>query len=242
MKKQFKKEPDMKMVRSAGVVGMLLTINTAIAIDTQSVELRSGSTNDGQVSLTRDEDGNLFFDDAFTTPVSLSDLRNAVTDHGALSGLSDDDHTQYLNTTRHNAVHDATFDNALPISGEVNANQSLGEHVADGGIHLNRAASEEVTGVWTFTNGLQVSGGNGSLGESQYGTDMAIGFADGIERAELTYHTSASRFIFNRDVAADILHISSSLDGRVASVRTGGIEGFATIEGIAATDLLSSTR
>ena len=31
-----------------------------------------------------------------------------VTDHGALTGLADDDHTQYLNTTRHNALDHST--------------------------------------------------------------------------------------------------------------------------------------
>lgn len=233
----------MRLVRTIITAITLAVAATAAAIDTQSLQLRNGSINDGEVSLTRDADGNLFFDDAFTTaPISLSTILSLTTDHGALLGLSDDDHAQYLNALRHEAAHDATFDNALPISGDVNGNQSIGEHVSDGAIHLKRAAAEEITAPWNFADGLRVHDNDASLGQSQYGTAMALGFADGVERAEITYDTAAARFLFNRDATVANLRISGILDGRVASIRTGTIEGFATIEGIAPTDLLSSTQ
>jgi len=78
-----------------------------------------------------------FVDDDNTTPgVPFGIGTGGVTDHGALTGLADDDHTQYHNTARHLSAHDASFDNALPISGEVRGNATLGAHLSDSLIHF----------------------------------------------------------------------------------------------------------
>lgn len=63
-------------------------------------------------------------------------------DHGALGGLADDDHTQYLNSTRHGVAttHTSAFNNTLPISGDVNSKATLGAHVADAAMHWPRPA------------------------------------------------------------------------------------------------------
>lgn len=61
-----------------------------------------------------------------------------VSDHGALSGLADDDHAQYHNDARHTTEHDATYNNALAISGDVDGNATVGEHVADAAVHWLR--------------------------------------------------------------------------------------------------------
>jgi hypothetical protein len=213
------------------------------AIETESLSLRQGGANDGKVTISRDAPGNLLFDDAFTSPpVSLATLRSAATDHGALQGLADDDHPQYLDAARHGAAHGALQNNALPVSGDVNGNQSLGAHVADGRIHLDRQDAEAISGAWNFTNRLDIRGGAVSLGESQYGTAAAVGFADGVERAEMTYEASGGRFALNRPLALEGATVSGTLTGRVGSVRAGEIEGFALLEGIAPQDLLSSTR
>lgn len=220
----------------------LLAAIPAVAIETESILLRHGAVNDGEVVITRDEPGNLLLDDAFTSPTTLSTLLGVRTDHGALDGLDDDDHPQYLTTTRHEDAHDATFNDALAVSGDVNGNATLGAHVSDSQIHLLRGAEETINGAWNFAEALRVRGGLVSLGASQYGSDGALGFADGIERAELVFDAGASKFVLNRGVNVPGLMVAGELSGRVGGTRTGELEGFALVEGIAPADLLASTR
>ena len=70
---------------------------------------------------------------------TLTDGSNADSlhahDHGALAGLGDDDHTQYLNETRHDALpadnpHSVTFTQAV---------------TADGGTNITAAEAETLT-------------------------------------------------------------------------------------------------
>ena len=65
---------------------------------------------------------------------------SGATDHGALEGLADDDHGQYLNAARHVSAHDATVNNALAVTGDVNGKATLGAHVADAAVHWVRPA------------------------------------------------------------------------------------------------------
>ena len=57
--------------------------------------------------------------------------RDPITDHGELDGLADDDHTQYLNETRHDAIAhtdgDAIHDD---VSGEIAAVTEKGSPVS----------------------------------------------------------------------------------------------------------------
>lgn len=207
------------------------------AIETTEVDLRFDQP-DGKVAITRDEAGNLLFDDAFTLPITLQDLLQNAADHGALEGLSGDDHPQYLNAARHQSAHQPAFNTALPISGDVNANQTLGAHVSDGDIHPDTTAAASITGVWNFTNGLAITSGNILLGTSQYGPDAALRFEAGVEDAELVYTNANGQFTFNRPVGVPEIAIETTLYGS----GTAALAGFASIEGIAPADMLSSTE
>lgn len=60
-----------------------------------------------------------------------------VTDHGSLSGLADDDHTQYLNETRHDALaadnpHSVTFTQAVTADGGTDISAAEAETLTDG--------------------------------------------------------------------------------------------------------------
>jgi len=60
-----------------------------------------------------------------------------VTDHGALTGLGDDDHTQYLNETRHDALaadnpHSVTFTQAVTADGTTDITGAECETLTDG--------------------------------------------------------------------------------------------------------------
>ena len=111
-------------------------------IVTDAVDFVSTSTisRDGNVYITR-SGADLILYDAGASTTTLSSIGAGVTDHGALSGLSDDDHSIYLNTTRHSSTHDATFNNALAITGDVGGQVTLGAHVADTNVHYIRNAN-----------------------------------------------------------------------------------------------------
>ena len=58
-------------------------------------------------------------------------------DHGGLSGLADDDHTQYLNETRHDALaadnpHSVTFTQAVTADGSTDISAAEAETLTDG--------------------------------------------------------------------------------------------------------------
>lgn len=210
------------------------------AIDTTDVQLRDGATADGAVSIVRD-DGHLVFDDAHSPATTLSALRANTSDHGALTGLGDDDHTQYHTAARHTAAHDATFNNALSVTADPAGNSTLGAHTADARIHADRTAAEAIPGAWNFSTALDVRGGAIRLGLSQFAALPALRFDDGANDAELTWSTASQLFAFNRTVSAPTLRATSSVTGLVGGVPTATLSGFASIEGIAAADLVSST-
>jgi hypothetical protein len=124
------------------------------AIETTDVQFRSGSTNDGLVVISRDA-GSLRFRDQFHN-TTLSQLLSSIGSHAALSGLAADDHPQYLTTARHLLQHNAAFNGDLPISGDLNGNATLGDHVADADLHLRRNETEIIPAVWSFPAGLQL--------------------------------------------------------------------------------------
>lgn len=76
-----------------------------------------------------------------TTELKLDEI-STVTDHGALAGLADDDHSAgasaYQTAARHLTAHDAAFNNALTISGAIEADGTVGAHVANADIHYLR--------------------------------------------------------------------------------------------------------
>jgi hypothetical protein len=134
-------------------------VSLALGIRTNEVELGRDSVYDGTVKIARNEGGALVFqDNELTSPVKLSALGGSATQHGTLTGLSADDHPQYLNSARHLSGHHAAYNAALPVPPDIHGNATLGAHVSDSDIHLNRTENIEITGGWRFYGGLLVNG------------------------------------------------------------------------------------
>ena len=134
-------------------------VSLALGIRTNEVELGRDSVYDGTVKIARNEGGALVFqDNELTSPVKLSALGGNATQHGTLTGLSADDHPQYLNSARHLSGHHAAYNAALPVPPDIHGNATLGAHVSDPDIHLNRTENIEITGGWRFYGGLLVNG------------------------------------------------------------------------------------
>ena len=134
-------------------------VSLALGIRTNEVELGRDSVYDGTVKIARNEGGALVFqDNELTSPVKLSALGGSAAQHGTLTGLSADDHPQYLNSARHLSGHHAAYNAALPVPPDIHGNATLGAHVSDPDIHLNRTENIEITGGWRFYGGLLVNG------------------------------------------------------------------------------------
>ncbi len=209
------------------------------AIETEEVDLREGTASDGQVRIYRSFD-RLVLEDS-TTSKSLEMLAAAIDDHGALTGLADDDHGQYLNTNRHEGAHTSGFNAALALPADVDGNETLGGHVADTDIHLDRADSEAISGEWNFEAGMEVLSGGLRLGTGQSSPDAALLFEDGTEDAEWRYDPADGEFQSNRPLSAPSVYTTQALRGDAGGTPTAVIEGFSSIGGIAPADLLAST-
>lgn len=189
-----------------GLAGWLLGLPwMALALQTNKVELGNNGAYDGQVQITRDASGQMQLRDA-TAAASLQQLLSGVTDHGALTGLGDDDHPHYLNGGRHvsahNAQHTAAFNEGLAISADVNGNEMLGDHLADPMIHLNRNLPESITAGWVFGNGLE-SRMDVRLSRNGASGDVGIWFEDGASDAQWLWSDAGNRFELNRGLKVD---------------------------------------
>lgn len=95
---------------------------------------------------------------ADTITINAAAGGGATTDHGLLTGLGDDDHTQYYNSTRL-ATYLGTytgFDSRYYTEAEVNSLLS-GYEPADADI-TKKNESETITGAWNFTGTFQYGG------------------------------------------------------------------------------------
>ena len=178
-------------------------IGSSLGIETNKLELGFQSNYDGTVHIDRDAQGRMTFTDSeVTTPVLLSDMTQGQDVHGALSGLGADDHPQYLNTSRHPSAHDAAFNASLAVDPDTHGNTTLGGHLLDSQIHLDRGQNEAVSGNWIFTgtpelrNGLYLSA-NGGEGDQQ------IQFEDGAADATMIWNDAQARFELNRVLFID---------------------------------------
>ncbi len=227
----------------------LLVAARCAALETTAVELREGPTPDGAVTIAR-ESGELLFDDATTeAPVSLQDLLSAVSAHGTLTGLGGDDHPQYQDGARHAAAHDETFNDALAISPDTNGNATVGEHAADSVIHLSRTGVESVAGDWFFGGEPEFGGGTVWFSAPEPDGAVTLRLRDSSGDGMLVWNPATDELSFNRILApddvraesvdAEFLNVTDLLSGTIGAFRTGRIEGFAQIEGIAWGDLLS---
>ena len=148
------------------IVSILLAVAIVVAavgivraIKTDRVELGREGVYDAQVYLERNETGVLVFRDVDNTaPLSLTDLAaGGISTHGDLNGLAADDHPQYLNATRHSEAHDQAFNEALALPADAAGNTTLGDHVTDSDVHLDRRGGVTVTGAWAFSGVTSLS-------------------------------------------------------------------------------------
>ncbi len=126
-------------------------LSLIFAIKTSNVEFGNEGSYDGKVYMERDENGNLIFkDESLAEPANLSSLLGVNLNHNGLLGLGDDDHTQYLNDTRHNQSHNSDFNNNIPAGPDVNNNITLGDHLSDDAIHPDKQSPQTIVAPWTF--------------------------------------------------------------------------------------------
>lgn len=234
------------------ILFLLVSIQLAFGLKTGEVEIGVGGSYDGKVRVWRDWNARMVFkDDSLTTGVVLGDLVGGMADHGTLSGLGDDDHTQYLNSGRHTSVHNATYNDVLAISPDVNGNDSIGEHVEDTDIHLDRWESETIKAPWYFNDTTEFKN-DVRLSDNGAAGDAAIVFEAGETDARIEWDHSEEQFTFNKTVYGDVAkwgtlkanecYVDGWLYGRDESDdRSGKIEGFVSIEGIAYNDLLDKS-
>ncbi|MCX6999259.1 MAG: hypothetical protein NT106_03025, partial [Candidatus Sumerlaeota bacterium] len=234
------------------VLFVLLAPGMAPALKTNQVEFGKDGAYDGHVTISRDVSGNMLFkDDSLTSPIALATIAHGVRNHGELTGLGNDDHTQYLNTGRHGTAHTAAFNNNLPIGPDVINNTTIGQHVQDSDIHISRSLGEMIVGPWKF-DVLQEFRGNIKLSQHGLPGKMDIYFEDGESDAHLRWNKLYDRFEFNRmlytpdanfdSVTATTLRIGEDLYGNRPNYPPGGrISNFVSIEGIASENLLDKS-
>lgn len=105
------------------------------------------SAVEGDIAWDTDDDALYLYDGAQWIVVATSSGVN--TDHGALTGLGDDDHTQYLNETRHDSLpadnpHSVTFTQAVTADGNTDITAAEAETLTDGSnadsLHVHTAS------------------------------------------------------------------------------------------------------
>jgi hypothetical protein len=121
----------------------------------------SGQTpTEGNLFWDSDDDALYMYDGVEWITIATSSGIN--TDHGALTGLNDDDHVHYLNETRHDALpadnpHSVTFTQAVTADGGTDISAAEAETLTDGSnadaLHAHDTshthAHSEITSVGT---------------------------------------------------------------------------------------------
>lgn len=238
-------------MRLRGITLIMLLATPLAALETEEIEIRDGGTNDGKTKIFR-TGNDLFFQDASTSdPVSLSSLTNTLVDHGSLTSLSNDDHSQYLNTTRHSNEHTTSFNNTMTIGPDTNGNTTLLDHLSDQDIHPNKTDSTEITGDWTFSGNTAISSSPVQFYSSNSSDDVILELQGQNNAASITFDDSADQLIFSKssvfpEIISDSntftsMTISEKISGLVNGSPTGVIENFDTIEGIESEDLVSKS-
>jgi hypothetical protein len=156
--------------------GLDVTSGELILPNATDIETAFPSADEGQVAWDSDDD-NLYVYNG-SEWVNIAGTLSGVLDHGTLTGLGDDDHTQYLNETRHDALpadnpHSVTFSQAAVADGNTDITAAEAETLTDGSNadslheHDHGALSgldhddhpqytewdntETVSGLWTFS-------------------------------------------------------------------------------------------
>lgn len=183
----------------------------ALAIQADGVELGTGGAYDGMVRILRGAGGQMMFQDCeVTSAVALTSLTRSVSaaTHGGLSGLGNDDHPQYLTGGRHGQDHaSADFNSTMPVVADVDGNTTLGAHLNDGDIHLNRTTQTVVSGDWIFSgapriwNGVDFSASGGAgQAQLQFHNGMSLLAGNG-EMVSITSDSGAATVTVNAGMA-----------------------------------------
>ncbi|MCD6384294.1 hypothetical protein J7M23_00810, partial [Candidatus Sumerlaeota bacterium] len=227
-------------------------VSVSVALKTDKVEFGIGGSYDGSVYIQRSETGELVFKDtSLTSPVVLSTLSKKAGYHSDLLGLLADDHPQYLTTSRHQQAHDATFNDSLPISGDVNGNTLMKDHFQDADIHLNRTQAEQVQGRWQFANGLD-STGDITINPNAQGQSPAVVFHSGENEARIEWNPGNGKIEFSTPIQAQqaeldalssiALKINEEIDGSDEQGEPSAVlEKFARINGIKGSNLIDKS-
>lgn len=226
----------------------------AFAVRTAEVELGRDGVYDGQVLLARDPAGRMVFRDAeVTTATALSALLAGAQAHSELTGLGADDHPQYLTESRHADAHSVALNESLAIPTDVNGNTTLGQHTGDTAIHLRRDEPETISGEWEFSQALTVGGGVLRVLPGAPLSPSQVEFGDSPSRGVISFNPTLLRFLLSHDVqggasawnsiSAVQAMVTGTLSGRSGGgLRIGTLEGFVSVEGIEAGNLLSRVR
>ncbi|MFW5864224.1 MAG: LamG domain-containing protein [bacterium] len=192
------------------ILAVLLLAVIAQAIDTNEIEIGANSVYDDTVKIGRSVSGQLLFKDVdHPSSISLSDLSEQAASHGSMTGLSADDHPQYLNESRHSTVHSATWNGNMSTPPDAAGNTVLADHLQDLDIHPNRTGVSEITGNWRFAgtpriwNGLDFSAA-GSDGDVQFQ------FSDSPDNASILWSDAKNEFESNRNWRLPNLVLDSS--------------------------------
>jgi len=238
-------------MRLRGITIIMLLATPLAALETEEIEIRDGATNDGRAKIFR-TGNDLFFQDASTSePVSLSSLTNSLVNHGSLTNLGNDDHPQYLNSTRHTTTHSTSFNNSMPVGPDINDNTTLLEHLSDDDIHPDKTDSAEITGDWTFSGNTAISSSPLQFFSSDTSDDVTFELQGQNNSASITFDDSENQLVFSNpaffpEVISESnnftsITISEKISGLLNASPTAVIEDYDMIEGIATEDLVSKS-
>lgn len=231
------------------VILFLCATQAGRSIETGRVDIGVGGAYDGTVWITRGTGGSLVFrDQQVGSSVTLQQLKDGINDHGSLSGLGDDDHTQYHNSVRHLQTHSQSFNDDLVISPDVGNNITLGAHTADSFIHVMKNAAETIAGTWRFT-GQPVFEGSLLMEAVAPGNNATIDFGTGASPPCLRYVGNWDEFELSRPVRStsgslttlltNSLRVYTNVDGRnLAGQPAATLTDFVSVNGIASGNLL----
>jgi len=231
------------------LAALLLAARATHAIQTAKVELGNNGAYDGTVWIARNTSGSMVFRDRqVASTVSLTQLLGGANDHGALSGLADDDHPHYLNDARHWQTHTAAYNDELPIPPDVGNNSTLGGHVGDGNIHVLKNVAETIAGAWRFT-GIPVFVQSLRIEPTAPNSTAILDFGTGYNSPRLSFLGLLNEFEFTRpiratsasltDLVGSRFRVWTNLDGRGLSGQPSAtLTNFASVNGIAAGNLL----
>jgi hypothetical protein len=207
-------------------VMMMLLFFSSIgqAIETESVELGLDGNYDGAVTITRTATGQMMLQDAETTAITLLELKEPASSHSVLTDLGADDHPQYLNEVRHTSVHSTLYNNVLPAGPDVAGNTTLGAHLTDSNMHLQRDQPEPITGGWQFQARPELQSGLLFTASGLPGSST-LQFDDGTTAgAQFSWNNTLDYFTVNHPLHADDL-LTTNINGLPASGLTRTDQG-----------------